>query len=142
MQCAEQSCASQVNACFNNPGCASGVVCAVTSCGGFNLGCVFGCFQGDFSAAIQAFQAFSCLAGNCGQQCVGVIIGGGGGGAPPPVPGTPQPPPLAGGYYTVLSPEVAKSLHVAGPVYMPPLEVLDAMSAVKSSCAAPGRSCK
>ena len=124
------------------------MVCAVTSCGGFNLSCIFSCFSGDFNAAIQAFQAFSCLASNCGQQCVGAIIGGGGGGgggAPPPLPGAPALPqtPVAGGYYAVVPPELAQALSIpAGPVYMPPIEVLDSMSAVKSSCAAPGGSCR
>jgi hypothetical protein len=138
VQCAEQSCSSQVNACFNNSACAQGIVCAVTSCGGFNLGCIFGCFGGDFGAAIQAFQVFSCLAQNCGQQCIGVITGGGAGGAPvdagsPPSPaggasGGGLPAARAGGSYGHLPPELAAALGLSSTlVYVPPVEVLDAV---------------
>ncbi|HMR09005.1 MAG TPA: hypothetical protein PKA88_24665, partial [Polyangiaceae bacterium] len=125
------------------PACASGVVCALTSCtGGFNFQCIFGCFGGNIQAALQAFGAFSCLAQNCGQQCVGAIIGGGGG--TPPTPGTPPAPPApaAGGVFGYVSPSESAQYQIpAGPMYLPSFEVLDALPAVQNSCAAYGRSC-
>ncbi len=135
VSCAEQNCKNQVNACYNDPACASGVVCAATSCGGFNLQCVLSCFQGKFQAAIKAFQVFTCLAQNCGQSCIGVVTGGGG--LPPPGGGGPAPgggssqtelPPVAGGFSGYVTPEMAASTGLpAGPVYVPSIEVFDAV---------------
>jgi hypothetical protein len=132
VSCADQSCNDQVNACFNNPACAQGVVCAATSCGGFNLQCILQCFGGNFQAGLQAFQAFLCLAQNCGQECIGAIIGGGGpggGGGPVPPPNSSESfTPRAGGWYGNVSPEEAKQTGLpAGNVYVPSIEVLDAL---------------
>jgi hypothetical protein len=134
VSCAQQNCESQVNACFNNPACAQGVVCAATSCGGFNLQCILQCFGGNFQAGLQAFQTFICLASNCGQECIGAIIGGGGPGGgggpvPPPAPSSSESfTPRAGGFYGNVSPDEAAATGMpAGPVYIPPVEVLDAI---------------
>jgi hypothetical protein len=136
--CADQSCNSQVNACYNNPACAGGVVCAVTSCGGFSLGCVLSCFGGNFQAAIQAFAAFTCVATNCGQQCIGAIggPGGGGGGPVPPPPGAnPAEPiftPMNGGLYSVIPDALAKQTGLpAGPVFIPPPAVFEQIGSKK-----------
>ncbi len=154
VQCADQSCNSQVNACYNDPTCASGVVCALTSClggggGGLDFGCVISCFGGNFSAAGKALQAFLCVGSNCGQQCVGAIAGGGGpggGGGPPPPPG-PTPggspatfSPVAGGYLLTVPADKASALGVpAGTMYVPPLDVLDG---VTPTCGGSSGSCR
>jgi hypothetical protein len=137
LSCAGQHCATQVNKCYNNSSCALGVVCAITACNGFNLGCIFQCFNGNFQAAFQAFQAFACVAGNCGQECIGAFFGGGGGGGPTPPPpppgGGPASPnaslsPRAGGSYGYITQDVANATGIPeGWVYIPPLEVWDAM---------------
>jgi hypothetical protein len=130
--CADENCNSQINACFNNPACAQGVVCAATSCGGFNLQCILQCFGGNFQAGLQAFQSFLCLAQNCGQQCIGVITGGGGpggGGGPVPPPNSSESfTPRAGGWYGNVSPEASDETGLPeGNVYVPSIEVLDAL---------------
>lgn len=132
VECADENCNSQINACFNNPACAQGVVCAATSCGGFNLQCILQCFGGNFQAGFQAFQSFLCLAQNCGQQCIGVITGGGGpggGGGPVPPPNSSEGfTPRAGGWYGTVTPEFSAETGIPeGNVYVPSIEVLDAL---------------
>src|SRR5438067_913851 len=61
-----------------------------------DLTCVLGCFGGDFSKALEAINAFSCVVGKCGSSCGGIFGGGGDGGGPPP-PSDASPPTEAGG---------------------------------------------
>lgn len=81
-ECAQQSCDTQINACYNDPSCVGGVTCAFTSCfggGAPSFQCLLGCFGGDFGAALKAVSAFRCVAQSCGQTCAGAFGGGGGG---------------------------------------------------------------
>ena len=96
LSCITQQCPSAQDCLFDNV-CRDGVICAFQSClsggpGGLNLQCMLQCFNGDFQAALKAFNAVQCVFGQCGQQCANGIPGlpgggfpGGGGG------GTPQP---------------------------------------------------
>jgi hypothetical protein len=43
---------------------------------------MLGCFNGDFTAAFQAFQALQCFFTSCGSTCNGAIPGLPGGGIP------------------------------------------------------------
>jgi hypothetical protein len=87
--CINQQCPA-VQQCIFDQACRDGAICAFQTClggsgGGFDLQCMLGCFNGDFTAAFQAFQAFQCFFTNCGSQCNGAIPGlpgGGGGGIP------------------------------------------------------------
>ena len=88
--CVKDNCASQVNACLNDPTCRAGMLCTITTClaggtgGTPDLTCVLGCFGGDFSKALEAINAFTCVVGKCGSSCGGIFGGGGDGGGPPP----------------------------------------------------------
>lgn len=72
--CVQSSCPA-AGACFQNPACLQGTICAVSQClgGGPNFGCVLNCFNGDFMAAFQALQAVGCVFQQCGQQCQGLF---------------------------------------------------------------------
>lgn len=94
--CIAQKCPAVQECLFDNA-CRDGAICAFQNClgsggGGLNLQCMLGCFNGDFSAALKAFQAFQCFFSQCGGACSGGIPGfpglpgGGGGGTPPPNP--------------------------------------------------------
>lgn len=64
--------------CVQNPACGEGLLCAVTDClggGSPDPICFLGCFGGDPDAALQAFQAFSCVTSTCGDACGGLIPG-------------------------------------------------------------------
>ena len=72
--CIQGSC-PQAAACFQNPACLQGTICAATQClgGPPDFGCVLNCFNGDFMAAFQALQAVGCVFQQCGQQCQGLF---------------------------------------------------------------------
>jgi hypothetical protein len=70
-QCTSQSC-PEAQQCLQNTACRSGAVCAFTRCvsgSGFSVGCFLQCFDGDVNLAIRAFQAFRCVARQCGTDC-------------------------------------------------------------------------
>jgi hypothetical protein len=84
-QCIGQNCPSALQ-CLQDPACMQGAMCAFTQClggGQPDFGCLLTCFNGDFSAAIQAFQAVTCVMGQCQNECGNLIGGGSGGGTPP-----------------------------------------------------------
>lgn len=92
--CITQNCPT-AQACFADQACRQGVMCVFSQCigggggGGPDFQCMIGCFNGDFAAAMQAFQALQCVRTSCGQDCGGMGGGGppgGGGGGPPPPP--------------------------------------------------------
>jgi hypothetical protein len=92
VQCIAQQCPA-IQQCLFDTTCRDGAICVFQQClggGTPDLGCMVGCFNGDFQAAFQAFQAFQCFFTNCGSQCNGVIPGlpGGGGGGIPGFGGT------------------------------------------------------
>jgi hypothetical protein len=88
--CVANHCASSVNACVNDPNCLKGLACSVQKClgggaGGFDFGCLSGCFGGDLTGLLNAVSAFTCVTGTCGTDCGGLL--GGLGGAIPGLPG-------------------------------------------------------
>lgn len=151
-ECAQQHCSNQINNCFNNAACTSGVVCAFTQCfsgGQPSFGCLMGCFNGNFSAMFQAIGAFQCVINQCGQDCAGVVGGGGGssgGGtvdaAPTPVPpgGTPGGLPAGGAGWPVEVPSEfvwpEGVVPPAGPIVIPPPQAFDAYPGVIPACGA------
>jgi hypothetical protein len=66
-------------ACFEDPACVQGAICAFTTCvsdqdasaGG--LDCWLGCFEENPTAALSAFSAFTCVATDCGMGCAGAV---------------------------------------------------------------------
>jgi hypothetical protein len=77
--CIRDRCGAQINACFNNPACATGLLCTLQMCatgllgdGGFNpanIACVLGCFNGDQATAFMAIGALQCLTMTCASVC-------------------------------------------------------------------------
>ncbi len=75
VSCVTMSC-PEAQACFMDPACVQGALCAATTCvqdgGGADadqLTCWLGCFGGDTQAALSAFTAFSCVVTNCTDGC-------------------------------------------------------------------------
>ncbi|HVJ21010.1 MAG TPA: hypothetical protein VM686_36620 [Polyangiaceae bacterium] len=65
-------------ACLEDPACVQGAICAVQTCvsdqdAGAGLDCWLGCFEGNPTAALTAFSAFSCVATSCGMGCMGAL---------------------------------------------------------------------
>jgi hypothetical protein len=88
--CITQKC-PEVGQCLFDDACRDGVICALQQCLGSGSGlpnfpCLLGCFNGDFQAAINAFQALQCFFSQCSTACQGSIPGlpgvGGSGGSP------------------------------------------------------------
>jgi hypothetical protein len=76
-QCIGQECPEALQ-CIQDPTCMQGILCTVSQClsgGQPDFGCFLGCFNGDFQAAIQAFQSLSCVMGNCEDECGGLLGG-------------------------------------------------------------------
>lgn len=77
--CVADKCRNQVNTCVNDPACLQGLGCVVQSClgsgGGFDLACLQGCFNGNFTTMLNAINAFSCVTGTCGSACGGLLGG-------------------------------------------------------------------
>lgn len=143
--CAQQHCSNQINNCFNNAACTSGVVCAFTKCfsgGQPSFGCLIGCFNGNFGAMFQAIGAFQCVINQCGQDCAGVVGGGGSsGGSAGDAASTPVPPggtPGAGWPVEVPSDFVWPDgiEPPAGPIVIPPPQAFDAYPGVIPACGA------
>lgn len=88
ISCVATECPS-AQECLLDAACRDGAICAVTNClgggggggGGFDFQCLLGCFNGDFNAALTAFNSVQCVLTSCGADCGG-ILGGGGGGTP------------------------------------------------------------
>lgn len=85
--CIAQKCPA-VQQCLFDTKCRDGVICATQKCtsgggGQPNLQCMLGCFNGDFQAALAAFQSLQCFFTSCGQTCGGLIPGLPSGGTPP-----------------------------------------------------------
>jgi hypothetical protein len=89
LTCITQKCPA-ITQCLLDQACRDGVICAFQDClgsGGIpNFTCLLGCFGGDLSAAMQAFQALQCFFTQCSTACQGAIPGlpgfGGSGGSP------------------------------------------------------------
>jgi hypothetical protein len=85
LSCINDQC-PEVQDCLFDQVCRDGVTCAFQTClgggGTPSLSCMLGCFDGDFQAALQAFQALQCFTSQCGQTCGGLIPGLPGGGGP------------------------------------------------------------
>jgi hypothetical protein len=96
MTCLEQECKEEINACYNDPTCLSGVQCTITDCliggggggagggsggggGGIDMTCVLNCFDNDYGSAMAAFSMFTCITQSCGEECAGGLGGAGGG---------------------------------------------------------------
>src|SRR5690606_11396092 len=87
--CLVDQCSQDILACVQSPSCIQAFQCVVTDCvaggGGFDPKCMFQCAQGDPAGALQVFQIFQCVTGECGSDCGSVLsglLGGlGGGGA-------------------------------------------------------------
>jgi hypothetical protein len=78
--CIRDRCGAQINACINNPACATGLVCTLQMCAGGLLGgdgsytptdllCVLGCFNGDQATALMAIGSLTCVTMTCGGSC-------------------------------------------------------------------------
>jgi hypothetical protein len=78
--CIRDRCGAQINACINNPACATGLVCTLQMCAGGLLGgdggytpadllCVLGCFNGDQATAFIAIGSLTCVTMTCGGSC-------------------------------------------------------------------------
>jgi hypothetical protein len=78
--CIRDRCGAQINACINNPACATGLVCTLQMCAGGLLGgeggytpadflCVLGCFNGDQATALLAIGSLTCVTMTCGGSC-------------------------------------------------------------------------
>ncbi|MEZ4373076.1 MAG: hypothetical protein AB7S68_16010 [Polyangiaceae bacterium] len=88
ISCVGQNC-PQAQECLLDQACRDGAICAFTQClgggggggGGLDFQCLLGCFNGDFNAALQAFNSVQCVFTSCGSDCGG-LLGGGGGGTP------------------------------------------------------------
>ncbi len=88
-QCIQNKC-PQIQQCIMDQACRQGAICAVQGClsgggtGGIDFQCVAQCFNGNFQAALQAFQGIQCVFTSCSSQCPNGIPGlpGGGGGLP------------------------------------------------------------
>ncbi len=79
LNCVTMSC-PDAQACFMDPACVQGALCAATTCtqgdgGTDQLACWLGCFGGDTQAALSAFTAFSCVLTSCGDGCSGALGG-------------------------------------------------------------------
>jgi hypothetical protein len=66
--------------CITDPVCGAGLICTFTNClsggGTPDIGCVIDCFDGDLNAALQAFEAITCVFGSCAEECGGFLDGG------------------------------------------------------------------
>lgn len=87
ISCVTTQCPS-AQECLLDAACRDGAICAVTDClagggggGGFDFQCLLGCFNGDFNAALTAFNSVQCVLTSCGDDCGG-LLGNGGGGLP------------------------------------------------------------
>jgi hypothetical protein len=100
IQCVQQSCPAISQCLIQDATCRQGVLCVFQKCAGFGGGgmggggmggfdpqCALQCFNGDFNAALQAFNGVQCFFSNCGQTCGGLLPGLGGGGGFPGFPG-------------------------------------------------------
>jgi len=80
--CVAQSCGQQLFTCLTNSACQQTLTCAVQKClagGAPDLQCLQGCANGNTQAFMQFVGVFTCIIGNCGTQCTGVLGGLGGG---------------------------------------------------------------
>ena len=71
--CIAQNCPAALE-CIQDPLCRDGMVCAVTDClggGSPDIACFGTCFGGDFQAGLKAYQAITCVLGDCGEFCQG-----------------------------------------------------------------------
>jgi len=76
-QCIGQECPDALQ-CVQDPTCMQGIMCTVSQClsgGQPDFSCILGCFNGDFQAAMQAFQSLSCVMGQCQDECGGLLGG-------------------------------------------------------------------
>ncbi len=76
-QCIGQECPEALQ-CLQDPTCMQGIVCTVSQClsgGQPDFSCLLGCFNGDFQAAMQAFQSLSCVMSKCQDDCGGLLGG-------------------------------------------------------------------
>ncbi len=93
LSCLQGQCGDQINACYNDATCWSGIQCAATSCftsggggsggsgsGGIDYACLMECFDNDMTAIMTALQMFQCITGTCGELCGMSGQGGSGGG--------------------------------------------------------------
>ena len=82
IQCVQQECPQAMD-CLTDAACRDGAICAIRDClgGGVNFQCLLGCFDGNFSAALSAFQAVQCVMSDC-NECTGILGNLPGGGFP------------------------------------------------------------
>lgn len=69
--CLTEQCSGAAD-CLMDPTCLQGMLCTVTSClsgGEPDLECALECFNGDISAAMQAFESIMCVFQDCAAQC-------------------------------------------------------------------------
>ena len=78
-QCIAQKCGAQLLMCVQSMPCRTLLQCAVTNCfggmNGFDPQCLLNKCGGDLSAFAQLLTVITCVASNCGQDCVGVLGG-------------------------------------------------------------------
>jgi hypothetical protein len=78
--CIAENCPQAVE-CLTDQACLDGIICGVTNClagggGSPDIGCFVDCFNGDFEAALNAFETITCVLGSCGDACGGFLGGG------------------------------------------------------------------
>jgi predicted small lipoprotein YifL len=80
--CVAQSCGQQLFTCLTSSACQQTLTCAVQKCfagGAPDPQCLYGCANGNTQALGQLIGVFTCIIGNCGTACMGVLGGLGGG---------------------------------------------------------------
>jgi hypothetical protein len=77
--CVAENCPEAVD-CITDEACINGIACGVQNCldggGGPDIGCFVDCFDGDFEAALAAFETLTCVFQSCADACGGLLGGG------------------------------------------------------------------
>jgi hypothetical protein len=74
LTCAFGFCSFEFTTCLSSTACTDGLRCVVTTCtNSTDTACAFGCFT-DPAGASEALALWSCLSGNCGEDCLTDLI--------------------------------------------------------------------
>src|SRR5262249_52468701 len=75
VKCIRDQCGTELNACLNEEGCRTGVLCTLGMClprgggdAGINPACIAGCFP-DITQAVAAIGGVSCVTTRCADIC-------------------------------------------------------------------------
>jgi hypothetical protein len=76
--CVTQKCGMQFLQCFQSTPCRTTLQCAIQNCGGmngFNAQCLLQKCGADLTGLAQLIAVVTCVASNCGQDCLGFLGG-------------------------------------------------------------------